>query len=79
MIIGCTLGDIYSEVMRNTQLVDDTSSNWISLRKKYIIIGCAAFMAGYTRMTYSLGVILMETSQDLSVFVPIVFTIIISN
>jgi CBS domain-containing protein len=36
-------------------------------------------MAGYTRMTYSLGVIIMETSQDLSIFVPIIFSIIISN
>lgn len=33
-----------------------------AVRKKNIVIGCAAFMAGYTRMTYSLGVILMETS-----------------
>jgi len=49
------------------------------LRKKYITIGCGAFMAGYTRMTYSLGVIIMETSQDLSIFVPIIFAIIISN
>ena len=36
-------------------------------------------MAGYTRMTYSLAVILMETSRDLSLFVPIIFTILISN
>jgi len=36
-------------------------------------------MAGYTRMTYSLAVILMETSQDLSLFVPMIFSVIISN
>jgi H+/Cl- antiporter ClcA len=36
-------------------------------------------MAGYTRMTYALGVILMETSEDLSIFVPLIFTIVISN
>jgi hypothetical protein len=36
-------------------------------------------MAGYTRMSYALGVILMETSEDLSIFVPVIFTIIISN
>jgi hypothetical protein len=79
MIIGCTLGDIYSEIMKNTHLVDSTDATWISIRKKYIVIGCGSFMAGYTRMTYSLGVILMETSQDLSVFVPIIFSIIVSN
>ena len=36
-------------------------------------------MAGYTRMTYSLAIILMETSMDINLFVPIVFTNIISN
>ena len=36
-------------------------------------------MAGYTRMTYSLGVILMETGQCLNLFVPIIFSIMISN
>ena len=36
-------------------------------------------MAGYTRMTYSLGVIMMETSQDLSIFVPLILTIIVAN
>lgn len=36
-------------------------------------------MAGYTRMTYSLAVILMETGQVLNLFVPIVFSIMISN
>ena len=30
-------------------------------------------------MTYSLAVIMMETSQSLSIFVPLIFTIIISN
>ena len=48
-------------------------------RRKNIVIGTGAFMAGYTRMTYALGVILMETSEDLSIFVPLIFTIVISN
>jgi len=36
-------------------------------------------MAGYTRMTYSLAVILMETSQSIEIFVPMTLTIGISN
>ena len=36
-------------------------------------------MAGYTRMTYALGVILMETSQDLQLFVPLILAIIVAN
>lgn len=36
-------------------------------------------MAGYTRMTYSLAVILMETSQDIAIFTPMIITIAIAN
>jgi hypothetical protein len=53
--------------------------NYVAIRKKFIILGMGGFMAGYTRMTYSLGVILMETTQDLSLFVPLVFVIMIAS
>lgn len=36
-------------------------------------------MAGYTRMTYSLAVILMETSQDIEIFTPMIISIAVSN
>lgn len=60
MIIGCILGEIYSTFVHDLDLVDN--DNWDTYRKKNIVLGCAGFMAGYTRMTYSLAVILMETS-----------------
>lgn len=43
------------------------------------MLGTAAMLAGYIRMTYSLAVIMMETAQVMNLFVPIVFTVIISN
>jgi H+/Cl- antiporter ClcA len=48
-------------------------------RKNFIILGVSGMMAGYTRMTYSLAIILMETSLDMNLFVPILFTNLISN
>lgn len=36
-------------------------------------------MAGYTRMTYSLAVIIMETSNDIQIFLPIMMCVGISN
>lgn len=38
-----------------------------------------AMLAGYTRMTYSLAVITMETSQAINIFIPICLTISIAN
>ena len=36
-------------------------------------------LAGYTLMTYSLAVIVMETSQVMFLFVPLLLTIHVSN
>lgn len=49
------------------------------INRSYIILGCAGFMAGYTRMTYSLAVIIMETSNDIQIFLPMMICIGTSN
>lgn len=36
-------------------------------------------LAGYTRLTYSLAIIVMETSQAINIFVPIIFCISVAN
>ena len=38
-----------------------------------------SMLAGYTRMTYSLAVITMETAQSINIFIPILLTIAIAN
>lgn len=45
----------------------------------YIILGMGAMLAGYTRMTYSLVVIVMETTQSINIFIPVTITILTSN
>ena len=39
------------------------------------ILGATAVLSGATRMTYSLAVIMMETTQNVSLFLPIIFTL----
>lgn len=41
-------------------------------------MGAAAMMAGYTRQTYSLAVIMLETAQTVNFFVPVLLTIMVS-
>lgn len=36
-------------------------------------------LAGYTRLTYSLAVIMLETTQAINNFLPIVFSIMVAN
>ena len=79
MIIGCTLGNILIRIIGDLNIITPNDEVFYAIRKKYIVLGCGSFMAGYTRMTYSLGVILMETTQDLSLFVPLLLAIITAN
>jgi H+/Cl- antiporter ClcA len=77
MIIGCCLGNLYAIVVDELGLVKP--EDYDDLTKNFIVLGCAGVMGGYTRMTYSLSVILMETGGTMNLFVPIVFTSLIAN
>jgi len=79
MIIGCALGECCFQGMDYIGLVGGTEMEAYDINRSYIILGCAGFMAGYTRMTYSLAVIIMETSNDIQIFLPMMMTIGISN
>lgn len=42
------------------------------------ILGATAVLSGSTRMTYSLAVIMLETTQNVDLFLPIIFTLFAS-
>lgn len=77
MIIGCAIGEIYAHSTYFLGIYDET--HYQNYRVSYIIIGMAAMLASYTRMTYSLAVIVMETCQNMNIFMPIVITIGCAN
>jgi len=77
MIIGCGLGEMYSKIILNIGLIDD--AHYAVYRVIYIILGMAAMLASYTRMTYSLAVIVMETSLAVNIFLPCIITIAVAN
>lgn len=63
MIIGCALGQsVYNLADYSGAIITDDTEKAAAIMRSYTIMACGAFMAGYTRMTYSLAVILMETS-----------------
>lgn len=65
MIIGCSMGEVLFMSMDYMTLIDGDAKQKANVNKNYIVLGCAGFMAGYTRMTYSLAVIIMETANDI--------------
>lgn len=46
--------------------------------QSYAIIGAAAVLSGSTRLTYSLAVIMLETTQNVDMFLPILFSLFAS-
>lgn len=42
------------------------------------ILGATAVLSGSTRMTYSLAVIMLETTSNVELFLPIIFTLFAS-
>jgi hypothetical protein len=77
MIFGCCLGHLMVFAYKELNIID---ANEIENNlKNFVVLGAASALAGYTRMTFSLAVIMMETSQTINLFVPIFFTVLISN
>lgn len=60
MILGCILGEITTSLaIQIGYIAEETRA--VTL-KNFVVLGNASMLAGYTRMTYSLAVIIMETS-----------------
>ena len=82
MIIGCALGALYADAVKGfyfDEITIDKEGAFTNFKKHCIVLAIGSVLAGYTRMTYSLAVIVMETSQVMFLFVPLLLTINVSN
>jgi len=48
-------------------------------RQLYVVIGSAAVLAGYTRLSFCLAVLLMETTQNVNLFIPMLIGVMIAR
>jgi H+/Cl- antiporter ClcA len=44
-----------------------------------VLIACGAMLAGYTHMTYSLLIIMLETTTSINLFIPMMISILVSR
>ena len=58
ILIGCSVGVLYMDILIN---IFGLNINAIG-GQSYIILGASAMLAGYCRLTYSLAVIMLETT-----------------
>jgi len=71
ILIGCSLG-------RMLTLFISTNIETTVQPATYSIIGAASVLAGYSRMSFSLAVIMLETTENVNLFLPMLFSLFIS-
>jgi len=74
IIVGCTMGLMYSDTV--TYLWPDSIG---ATEESFILVGAAAMLSGQSRLTYSIAVIIMETTQSLNLFLPVIVSIMVAR
>ena len=76
IIIGCSVGGLYAN-LHNLVFGDRHGSETVSDIDVTIVI-CAAggMLASYTRLSYSLVVIMLETTSSINIFIPMMLSIL---
>jgi len=73
ILMGCALGHFIAKFFVEMGLIDSFKS------QTYAIIGGAAVLAGYTRLSFCLAVLLMETTTDVNLFIPMLLAVMIAR
>jgi chloride channel 7 len=71
ILIGCSLGRMVGLFIENYIVKEIKPST-------YAIIGSASILAGYTRLSFSLAVIMLETTENVGLFLPIIISLFVS-
>ena len=71
ILIGCSLGRMLGLFIETYIIAEIKPST-------YAIIGSASILAGYTRLSFSLAVIMLETTENVGLFLPIIFALFVS-
>jgi chloride channel 3/4/5 len=73
IIMGGSMGRCYTMAMQNWQGYNDDNEIM-----QNTVLGAASMLCGYCRLTYSLAVLMLETTQSVNLFIPMFITIMFS-
>jgi len=79
IIIGCAVGGLYAE-LQAWILGNSIEQSYSGLNPKnpavtFVLVGAGAMLSAYTRLTFSLLVIMLETTSSINIFLPMTFGI----
>jgi len=71
ILIGCGYGRLFSVFVKD--YIDSEVHP-----SAYAVVGAASILAGYARHTFSLAIIMMESTNTINLFIPITFAVLIA-
>ena len=79
IIIGCAVGGVYAQVEASV-FGNSISDSWpenggTNTACTFVLVGAGAMLSGYCRLTYSLVVIMLETTSSINIFLPMMIGI----
>ena len=77
IIVGCAVGAIYEEI--NQKLFPSVDDKDYSASVVPVLLAVGAMLSAYCRMTYSLAVIMMETTASINIFMPMFLAIMVAR
>lgn len=71
ILIGCSFGRLFGLFLQDYIVTTISPST-------YALIGACALLSGYARHSMSLAVIMMECSEQINLFLPVIFTLFVA-
>lgn len=78
IIMGGSIGRLYSVLIRMASNDSDNDQKWDKQAQQNALLGATAMLSGYCRLTFSLAVVMMETSQAINMYLPMLITMLFS-
>jgi H+/Cl- antiporter ClcA len=72
IFVGCAIGQIYEDIREN--LFEATLYSSMPL-----VLGAASMMSSYTRLSYSIVVLMLETSNSFNLAIPMIIAVFTSK
>ena len=76
IIIGCALGTIYQDI--SSMILDDETTDHV-YGVIPILLASGAMLSSYTRLTYSLVVVMLETTSAVNIFAPMIVAVMVAR
>ena len=77
IIIGCAVGAIYEDIVREIQGIENEKEYSYAIVPLLLAVG--AMLSSYCRLTYSLVVVMLETTSAVNIFAPMIIAVMVGR